>query len=174
MRLSEFRQADGGYLYKDCYYQDATDLLQTGFFEFCSCGAPEDNLEYVLRGLESIAALQDKVWTKAMTYEQWAAECDKHLGDDKAQYFFFYWADFQELTEHGGAVPGWLTDKGRDVMTMLREWWHCVPCEECDGSGESSVQYSDGTFSSTAEPPCAVCGGTGLKHSAANPQGEPK
>ena len=172
MKLSEFRQGDGSYLYKDCCHEDATSLLQAGLFEFCGCGRPEDNLEYILAGLETIAALQDKVWKESMTYEQWTAACVKNLGDDKAQYFFFYWADVQELTEHGGSVPGWLSDKGREVLAMLREWWHCVPCEECQGSGESSVQHSDGTFSSTADPPCADCGGTGLKHSHAKPGAE--
>jgi hypothetical protein len=122
MNLNDFRQADGSYMHNDCHYEDATDLLQTGIFEFCACGDPEGNLQYILAGLETIAALQDQVWTKSMTYEQWITECEKNLGDDKAQYFFFYWADLQELTTHGGAVPGWLEQKGRDVLAMLREW----------------------------------------------------
>lgn len=34
-------------------------------------------------------------------------------------------------------------------------------CAECEGSGESSIAYDDGTQSSTSDPPCGACGGTG-------------
>lgn len=36
-------------------------------------------------------------------------------------------------------------------------------CNACEGSGESAVNFPDGTEASTKTPPCAMCGGSGVK-----------
>ncbi len=33
----------------------------------------------------------------------------------------WYWIDHLEITEHGGSVPGWLTEKGQIVRYAARE-----------------------------------------------------
>lgn len=44
-----------------------------------------------------------------------------HFGGENPAYFFFYWASDRQLTEHGGAVPGWLTEKGKTLLADLKE-----------------------------------------------------
>jgi hypothetical protein len=111
------RYADGGG-YKDpegCWHEDATSLLQAGLLRFCGCGRAEDNLRYILRGLEMVATYA----TGTPDYSERSCEV---FGASEAEYFFYYWADKEGLTEHGGTVPGWLTEKGKTLLAMLREW----------------------------------------------------
>lgn len=42
-------------------------------------------------------------------------------------------------------------------------------CDACEGSGESVVNFPDGTEASTKTPPCEKCGGSGLKTSEVKP-----
>lgn len=104
-------------------FLDAESLLATGFCGFCGCGNGSAALEHVLGGLEIIAEKAppdrkdfDKWWKKHQADEQ------AHFGNSGAAYFFYYWAAKQDLTEHGGSVPGWLTDKGKELLGLLREW----------------------------------------------------
>jgi hypothetical protein len=121
--LAEYK-TDFGYEDEKCaYYEDAFGLLQCGILGFCGCGAGEENLLYVLRGLELI---DEK---GPASHEEWRiwwdghnARVKEHFKTSEAQYFFFYWCDKEDFTEHGGSVPGWLTDKGHNVLAMLREW----------------------------------------------------
>lgn len=46
---------------------------------------------------------------------------DDHFGNEASAQFFFYWADRAGLTEHGTAIPGWLTEKGETVLAELEE-----------------------------------------------------
>ena len=110
-------------------YASHADCLQIGLFDCCGCGMPEENLEYILGGLELIAdrgpelhgpSADQEAWDK-----WWAQHRDwvvQHHGSMKAAYFFYYWADNLNLTEHGGSVPGWLTEKGNIVLELLRSW----------------------------------------------------
>jgi len=43
-------------------------------------------------------------------------------------YFMWYWFDKEELTEHGGSVPGWLTKKGLGMLNKLNK--------QCGGTGK--------------------------------------
>lgn len=43
------------------------------------------------------------------------------LPSDGVRYFVLYLLDHWDLTEHGGSVGGsWLSEKGRDVLAVLR------------------------------------------------------
>jgi len=121
MKLEDFEQPDGWYKYEGCDYETSEDLLQTGILGFCGCGCAEENLKHVRGGLECILALQEKVWTKKLTWDEWNKQALAHFGSEGGKYFFFYWAAEKDFTEHGGAVPGWLSEKGKDVLAMLRE-----------------------------------------------------
>jgi len=124
MTLADYQKPDGGYRFGGGHYDTATDLIQTGMLKFCACGAPEQNLLYVLGGLELID--EDRPDGTLAEFHKWCKKWEKrrqvHFGSEAAADFFFYWADSQELTEHGSSVPGWLTNKGKELMTLLREW----------------------------------------------------
>lgn len=101
---------------------DLGDAILDGL-NFCHCGMPENNLLYILGGLEIIDEkrpddrTQFDAWWDAHTKREAA-----HFGNQSSAYFFYYWADKEGLTEHGGSVPGWLSDEGVALLTKLREW----------------------------------------------------
>lgn len=140
MKFADFKKEGGFEDAEGCWHDDADSLLQTGIFKFCGCGRPEDNLDYILGGLELIAEKPPQ------GYDAFSAWFDKHqervrahFGSMKAAYFFYYWADKEDLTEHGGSVPGWLTDKGHDLMLMLRGAKDERPPEEDDTANSTST-----------------------------------
>lgn len=93
---------------------------------FCSCGAPETALGYVLRILRVINMKHPesgglpydtfKVWYDA-EYRP-AVDAIFH-GDAGAEYLAYYLLTDKELIEHGGSVPGWLTELGENVLADL-------------------------------------------------------
>lgn len=121
MKFEDFKKEDGFEDAEGCWHEDAGSLLQTGILKFCGCGVPEGNLDYIRGGLELIAEPHPAhhgdwdAWWKDRE-----ARVLAHFGNERAKYFFYYWADKEGLTEHGGSVPGWLTDKGKDLLHMLR------------------------------------------------------
>ena len=99
-------------------------------FDFCGCGSPEDAAKFIFYGLEFIGWRLDQLKESDVSVRgpEWKALCDRLdkrkielFGSDGAAYFFYYWADKEELTDHGGSVPGWLTDKGKAVMAELKK-----------------------------------------------------
>lgn len=86
---------------------------------FCGCGMPDTALAYVYEGMSLIKARSDSDYS--------AESVNKLLefgGSDGAKYFFWYRLDDLDFTEHGGSVPGWLTDKGKDFLLALEETRH--------------------------------------------------
>ena len=125
--LSEYKTEDGYYADdKGCHYEDAIDLIQTGILGFCGCGRPEDNLLFILGGLELIDEVHQRKAMPAEEFRQWSQDhqerCVKFFGNENAMQFFHYWTDNQGLTEHGGSIPGWLDDSGEQLLATLREW----------------------------------------------------
>lgn len=119
-------EKDGGYEYEGVYYQSSEDLLQTGFLGFCGCGSPDDNLMYVLGGLslinETYKKDKDDRYAFSVWYEDHQKKVNDHFKSRDGAYFFYYWADKEGYTDHGGSVPGWLTDKGEELLEILIEW----------------------------------------------------
>lgn len=132
--LAEYAKQDGYEDEQGCWHEDAESLLQTGILGFCGCGRGEDSLLYVLRGLELI---DEKGPDARDKWDAWyaghRARMDEHFKTSGAKYFFFYWCDKEGLTEHDGSVPGWLDDKGLNLLAMLREWRESRPPEDVDG-----------------------------------------
>lgn len=116
---------DCGYNYKDtdgCSYESLNDLLQSGIFKFCGCGRSEDNLQYICNALKHINFRREVYDRKLTSEESWKIikqDEVKVFGSEDAAYFFYYWSDTQDLTEHGGSVPGWLSDKGKIILEVL-------------------------------------------------------
>lgn len=134
--LKDFEDGEGGYIHEGCTSDSAEELIAVGLFKWCGCGQPWTSLAYALAALQNIADLKDRLWEKQITWEQWNANEMALHGDSGRAYFFYYWADGLGLTEHGGSVPGWLTDYGREVLGLLHEWKAIADAEEAAGDDE--------------------------------------
>lgn len=131
MKLSDFEKEGGGYEYEGAYYEEVEDLLQVGIFGFCACGTAETNLYYILGGLELIADRGPDPFKDRPAWDAWYADYTArekaHYGTEGARWFFKYWADKENLTEHGSNVSSaWLDEKGHQWLELLREW-HALP-----------------------------------------------
>ena len=122
MHIDKFERPDGGYAGDDgCDYETAEDLLQCGLLGFCGCGDPVGNLLFVKSGLAHINKRQPHGMDFSRWYKARIAEGREIFGNEQSRYFFFYWCDKEGLTEHGGCVPGWLTNKGKELLEDLVE-----------------------------------------------------
>lgn len=105
---------------------------------FCACGRPEDGLRYVRDGLKLLTELSPDGLSVSERSDWFKAREARRLtffGSDPAFWFFAYWADAQDLTEHGGSVgSSWLSGKGQDLLEDLDE-----ALAEFDASEDSSV-----------------------------------
>ena len=103
MNIDKFKQPDGSYFDEnEIYYRDAIEFIM-GMLDFCGCGNPEQSLKYILKALIYI---NDK-------------ETELPFSSDGEKYFVYYVLDKLELTEHGCSVPGWLTEKGEELLADL-------------------------------------------------------
>lgn len=124
MTLSE-RFANGNWEDEEGILWDGPiDFIQGHVLDFCLCGSPEENLAFILRGLEHInegwppdSEYADQIaW-----YRAWFIRGTEVFGNQLSRDFFFYWTSALGLTEHGGCIPGWLTPKGLDLINVLKE-----------------------------------------------------
>lgn len=120
--FDQYRDPEGGFRYEDCWYEDEQSLVLSGVLGFCGCGMPEEAAQYVRAILEHIDA---GMRLPRDGYEKWAAHGET-IGSKGALYFAYYVLDDKGFIEHGGAVPGWLTEKGKRLLEMLR----ALPDEE--------------------------------------------
>jgi hypothetical protein len=110
--------------FNDKELDDLTDEIQVELFGFCGCGQPEENIIFIMGGLDLISRHHKtgKPYDKGH-YDLWNKESLEYFKTYQIQSFFHYWADSMDLTEHGGGIGGsWLTDKGEDVLERLRFW----------------------------------------------------
>lgn len=96
------------------------DAVWFGRLKFCGCGQPEQvmrRMKDVMRcmanrsnalpaSLEAYSILTDELWEKAGP-------------DNISRYLLLYILDAAGLEEHGGSVPGWLTEDGEELLTFL-------------------------------------------------------
>lgn len=133
-KLADYEFADEGpYNYAidpdDCCYDGPDDLLQTGFLDFCGCGDPEANLEYVRAGLRLIGAISDAEFGEPT--DRLKGELVAHCGNEASVAFFRYWADSKGFTEHGASIGyGWLTAEGRQLLALLDEFAAMSPDDQ--------------------------------------------
>lgn len=124
-RLAALVAVDGYFVWEGCHYETLADIVGSGMLGFCGCGAPEENLRYVLGGLALMNEERPGWPSNSMPefhkwYERHKARCLAHFGSERAEYFFYYWCDEKKFSEHGGSVPGWLTDSGLQLLADLR------------------------------------------------------
>lgn len=135
--LADYANDDGYEDAQGCWHEDAESLIQVGVLGFCGCGRPDDSLRHVLDGLELIGEKAPDVRSKE--WPAWRAghmmRINAHFKSPGAEYFFYYWCDKEGYTHHGGSVPGYLSDKGRQLLGLLREWRASLPA---DGPAEAA------------------------------------
>ena len=115
--IEKFKQPDGSYLDEhEVYFEDAEAILghRNGF---CGCGDPAEALRYLHGALQLVNELQ-RVGHTAM----WLERRDAHFKSEGAEYFMWYYLNRMDLTEHGTAVPGWLSPKGVEMLKDLTAW----------------------------------------------------
>jgi len=99
---------------------------------FCGCGSSKQ-WPYLIGGISLLSELQTvrsalcfrterDVWKPF--YEGWEQRCLDHFGSESGADFFWHWINESpaRLAEHGGSVPGWLTDDGVKLRDIL---WQC-------------------------------------------------
>lgn len=98
-------------------YLDIESFIETGLFGFCGCGQPSETREYVRQSLQLISDRREL----GLTYEQWSERAKELFKTGVAEYFMWYWVDSKGYSEHGGSVPGWLTEDGKEILSDLNE-----------------------------------------------------
>ena len=121
MHIDKFKKDDGFYDEDDVFYGPAEDFIQSKIFGFCGCGDPEENLKFILAGLSHINDKRPKNLDFDVWWKQWIKRGHEIFGNERSRQFFFYWADKEGFTEHGGCVPGWLTEKGKNILEDITE-----------------------------------------------------
>jgi hypothetical protein len=102
-------------------HMDSEGLLGS-YIDLCGCGNPEEALKFIRLSLSQIDKLKT-VWQKEITYENWEKENKEIYFNSGIEYFTYYMLDNYKLTEHGGSVPGWLSEKGKILLHDLNIWY---------------------------------------------------
>jgi len=94
-----------------------------GDMGMCGCGQPENFFKFLRDSLRFYKKRQEMWETKQDSmglYEEYM----KSIGMEERPglaYWWMYWLDHVDLTEHGGCVPGWLTHFGVIVLEAMEE-----------------------------------------------------
>lgn len=113
--LDDFRREEetGEWMAPDgVWYPDTEAALGYLLGDLCGCGRPDKALRYIHKHLCEVGRVANDV-DVGRTFD---------FGSDGEMYFFWYWADNEGLTEHGGSVPGWLTERGEVLLRQLDEY----------------------------------------------------
>lgn len=115
IQLKKVDDSDYPYLDEEgTSHSSYTMYVQCEMLKMCGCGQPEDNVKYILAALELVAEERND-------WHEWNERCKDLFKTDEAEYFMWYWLETQGLTEHGSSVPGWLTEKGKNLLADLKE-----------------------------------------------------
>lgn len=114
-----------GWMIDDLWFESIDSAIHH-MFNFCGCGAPNDNIRYIKNGLQSVKA-------------------QKSGYENEHTLFLRYWMDSQGLTEHGGSVGhGWLTDDGDRLLSLILEHFPDPPNTVGDGCPQNPVSMDSG------------------------------
>ncbi len=95
-----------------CCHPSKSSYLQSEILHFCECGNPDEVMIYVRDFLQK---LDDQKWGDY---------------DDKPYMFLCYWANSENLTEHGSTIRcSWLTNRGKELLNDIN--W-CLENEKDD------------------------------------------
>lgn len=121
--MDKYKKSDGTYEIDEITYDTIEDALMMGVFGFCGCGMPLYTLAYIRDELELIKRqtewlMENHHITRDVPEPMENNYKKKNLG---RSYFIWYWFDKMGYTDHGGSVPGWLTDEGESLLECLKE-----------------------------------------------------
>lgn len=98
------------------------EVLAIKVFGFCMCGAPDLALR-LMRDALRLADMQspsDYDAHRAWYHAIYRPACEAVFGDKPGvEEVVWYLLNDKGLLEHGSSVPGWLTDKGRELLADL-------------------------------------------------------
>lgn len=133
MLTDQYKDGECGYVYSDgCHYCTPQEVLHSAILGFCGCGAPQMSLSFIRDGLTHIeqrckwpdradfASPEDYEAASKAFWQAIQAEERAVFGSEGGAWFFYYWADTKDLTEHGGSAPGWLSQRGKDFLEELK------------------------------------------------------
>lgn len=125
MNIDKYKNVNGLYQINESSpeYDDPIDFIQQELFGFRGCGCPESNLKFIRDVMEIL-----KWWhfyMKDKKFDDVYPEYQKRLKDlcsnEGALYLAYYVLHDKGFTEHGGSVPGWLTDNGEELLVDINE-----------------------------------------------------
>src|SRR5574343_693247 len=116
MFIDKYKAEDGSYVDKDGvdYGDGPIDFIHGSIFGFCACGSP-NRVMRLIRDVMFWLEFKRNGGDLSM-FRLW----EKEFGEDKLD-FIYYVLDKMFLTEHGGRIPGWLTDEGQELLSDLNE-----------------------------------------------------
>ena len=120
MSIFDQYKADGGFKYgpDDVFHEEEIDVVLGGMLGFCGCGMPDEAAAFLFK----LLSMLDQ--RSAIDYkERFNIRDGLFSGEHKngTAYLLYYFLDKEEITEHGGSVPGWLTEKGQMILDHLKE-----------------------------------------------------
>jgi hypothetical protein len=94
-----------------------------GKMQWCGCGEPNGAMELLGEVLEVLAwkfDLKTEIWESFYArYSDKLEQLVRYKTDYRLACTYFYILESAELTEHGGSVPGWLTDEGEELLKNI-------------------------------------------------------
>ncbi len=128
--LTDYRKDDRYVADNGAEWDDIHTFVLEGLMGFCGCGMPEHVANLIEDGLQHIKDLMeirdgnhnrpgsDPKWKE--DWDGWNRRGLEIFGNPGCEYLLYYCFDNAGLTEHGGAVPGWLSDLGEDVLKEMK------------------------------------------------------
>lgn len=113
--IEDYKKEDGYYHYNGMTFNTAQDMISE-MLDFCGCGMPDEAIDFVYKALNLVKI------NREMKYDDWYKEVKKLLPNHGVEYFVWYYLDSKEFTEHGGSVPGWLTEEGVNMMRLIEDY----------------------------------------------------
>ncbi len=129
MYIDKYKQADGTYEDEDGIYFENAEEFMNGILGFCGCGLPVDAAEYIMGAMQLLHNRSEMVLNMPLdehaTSEKYQANEQKlktYFASQGAEYFMWYYLDDHDFLEHGvGVASGWLSEKGEQVLSDLKE-----------------------------------------------------
>lgn len=103
-------------------------MILCGMLGFCGCGNPTAALEFIGKVLHHVDWVAENL--HPFKGEEWDVARARHKANGSAifgptegvDYFVYYVLTEKRFLEHGGSVPGWLTESGHMLMALIDEW----------------------------------------------------
>lgn len=114
------REPHGGYTDSQGVYHRTAAEYWSGIVHSCGCGDPAAVLRYlrdVCRLIDVDTKGDGPLGSDMAKIQAKHAALDAYFANNAgAQYLAYYVLTHADLLEHGGSVPGWLTETGRQFM----------------------------------------------------------